>query len=418
MAPTATTKTRTKTKSPAQSTQLKKKKSADNIAAKATPAESAKRKKGEDEPVMKTKKAKVTILEPTKDNKKGAEKQEPKAKPKVVEKPKEKKLAKSKILAPSPKPDTESEAEEPQPTKSQSKSPVKSTSAKQPPKLISANANAKSKSQAKPAVSSVKPTKAKLKAKSPSPALSVSDEEDENGDKDGEDEKDAGEEVSDEEDEEDTHLHGFSTDDDDSSDEEDGEEKPGLSAFEIGKLPTVAKDDESVKRRLEKAKRQPTEDHGVVYIGRLPHGFYEDQLRGYFSQFGEITRLRISRNKKTGKCKHYGFIEFDSSSVAQIVAETMDNYLLTGHILKCKLIPKDEVHPELWIGANRKWRVIPRDRIVRVQHNKPRTVEQKAKANQRLIKRQNARKRKLEALGIEYEFNAVSYKKPKAAKAT
>lgn len=51
----------------------------------------------------------------------------------------------------------------------------------------------------------------------------------------------------------------------------------------------------------------------------------------------------------------------------------MDNYLLTGHILRCKLIPKDEVHPELWIGANRKWRAVPRDRVVRVQQNKARS---------------------------------------------
>lgn len=33
-------------------------------------------------------------------------------------------------------------------------------------------------------------------------------------------------------------------------------------------------------------------------MGRLPHGFYEDQLKGYLSQFGDVTRLRISRNKK------------------------------------------------------------------------------------------------------------------------
>jgi RNA recognition motif-containing protein len=73
---------------------------------------------------------------------------------------------------------------------------------------------------------------------------------------------------------------------------------------------------------------------------------------------------------QTGRSKHYAFIEFDSSSVAQIVAETMDNYLLLGHILKCKVIPKDEVHPELWVGANRKWRIVPHDRIVRLKHNK------------------------------------------------
>ena len=56
--------------------------------------------------------------------------------------------------------------------------------------------------------------------------------------------------------------------------------------------------------------------------------------------------------------------------MAQIVAETMDNYLLMGHILKCNVVPKDEVHPALWVGANRKWRNVPRDRIARVKHNK------------------------------------------------
>ncbi len=48
----------------------------------------------------------------------------------------------------------------------------------------------------------------------------------------------------------------------------------------------------------------------------------------------------------------------------------MDNYLLMGHILTCKVIPKDEVHPELWVGANRKWRVVPHGRISRLEHNK------------------------------------------------
>ena len=75
-------------------------------------------------------------------------------------------------------------------------------------------------------------------------------------------------------------------------------------------------------------------------------------------------------DKQTGKSKHYAFIEFRSSTVATIVCDTMNNYLLLGHILQCKLIPKDQVHPELWVGANKKWRVIPRDRIARVKQNR------------------------------------------------
>nr|KYP31432.1 putative RNA-binding protein C1827.05c family [Cajanus cajan] len=50
----------------------------------------------------------------------------------------------------------------------------------------------------------------------------------------------------------------------------------------------------------------------VLYVGRIPHGFYEKEMEGYFGQFGTIKRLRISRNKRTGKSRHFGFIEFES----------------------------------------------------------------------------------------------------------
>jgi nucleolar protein 15 len=117
-------------------------------------------------------------------------------------------------------------------------------------------------------------------------------------------------------------------------------------------------------------------------------------MKSYFTQFGDVTRVRLSRNKKvrlppypslekgsdnppslqTGKSKHYGFIEFDSASVAKIVAETMDNYLLNGHIMQCKVIPKDKVHPQLWVGANRKWRTVPPEQLTRAKHNKVRLL--------------------------------------------
>ena len=93
-------------------------------------------------------------------------------------------------------------------------------------------------------------------------------------------------------------------------------------------------------------------------------------MRAYFSQFGDVTRLRLSRNKRTGESKHYAFIEFASAAVAQIVQETMDNYLLMGHILRCKVVPKEEVHPRLWIGANRKYRAVPGGRKARQEHNR------------------------------------------------
>ncbi|KAK7690644.1 hypothetical protein QCA50_005743 [Cerrena zonata] len=250
---------------------------------------------------------------------------------------------------------------------------------------------------------------ASKKSKKPSPSPEPTDEEDQ-------DEKEDEGEGEGEETEKEGEFFGFSTDDDgDSSDDDDLNEAPAL---DVTKLPTIAKDDATVKRKLDQAKKKPAADKGVIYLGRVPHGFYEDQMKSYFTQFGDVTRLRLSRNKRTGRSKHYAFIEFDSSSVAKIVAETMDNYLLMGHILTCKVIPKDEVHPELWIGANRKWRAVPATRAARVKHNKPRTEEEQQKVESRLVKRQSEKKRKLAEAGIDYDFDAVSYKrKPRNSKA-
>ena len=100
-------------------------------------------------------------------------------------------------------------------------------------------------------------------------------------------------------------------------------------------------------------------------------GYASLAIKRYSQSISFIHPIAInSSSNQTGKSKHYGFIEFDSSSVAQIVADTMDNYLIMGHILRCKLIPKDQVHPELWVGANRKWRAVPRGRLTRLEHNK------------------------------------------------
>ncbi|KAL7185450.1 hypothetical protein ACSBR2_027401 [Camellia fascicularis] len=86
----------------------------------------------------------------------------------------------------------------------------------------------------------------------------------------------------------------------------------------------------------------------VLYIGRIPHGFYEHEVEGFFKQFGTIMRLRLAKNKKTGKSKHFGFIEFESPEVAKIVSECMHNYLMFEHMLQVHLIPPEHVHPKLW----------------------------------------------------------------------
>ncbi|KAJ4294542.1 nucleolar protein [Kalmusia sp. IMI 367209] len=146
-------------------------------------------------------------------------------------------------------------------------------------------------------------------------------------------------------------LAGFESERDESDLEREDE------GFNENALPDISK-----KKRKELEKARKDAEPGVIYLGRIPHGFFESQMKKYFSQFGTVNRLRLSRNKKTGASKHYAFIEFANAEVAEIVAKTMHNYLMFGHILQCRTIPPEQVHPELFKGANERFKVDPRNK--------------------------------------------------------
>lgn len=154
---------------------------------------------------------------------------------------------------------------------------------------------------------------------------------------------------------------------------------------------------------------EPTEGRkpGVVYISRIPHGFYEEQMRSYFSQFGSIDRLRLCRNKFTGNSKHYAFIQFSSSEVAGIAAETMNNYLLYGHLLKCRVVPETECHEKMWTGANRRWKVPPLARMRRIKHERKRTPGSWDKLQVKETTRRLNNSKRWKEKGIDYSLDRL-----------
>ena len=186
-----------------------------------------------------------------------------------------------------------------------------------------------------------------------------------------------------------------------SGDEKDPEEDEG---FEAGKLPPPLP--ESTFNKIN-ARSDPDNEHksgeGVVYVGRIPHGFYEHEMRAYFGQFGHINRLRLSRNKTTGASRHFAFIEFDSIEVAKIVEETMNNYLLFGHILKVKSLNSSQVDPKIWKGADRRFKKVPWAQIEGRKLAAPMSREQWEKRVENEQKRRTQKAEKMKEIGYEFE---------------
>ncbi|VUC33449.1 unnamed protein product [Clonostachys rosea] len=183
--------------------------------------------------------------------------------------------------------------------------------------------------------------------------------------------------------------------------------KPGQP---VGKIPDVS-------QAVQKAAKAASDgEAGIIYVGRIPHGFYEHEMKQYFSQFGKVTQIRLSRNKKTGASKHFAFIEFAEASTAEIVAKTMDNYLLFGHILKCKVLPKEQAHDDIFKGANKRFKKVPWNKIAGKNLEKPLS---EASWKKKVTKEQNKRNKSAELLkkiGYTYEAPAIQAIPPPAPK--
>lgn len=191
----------------------------------------------------------------------------------------------------------------------------------------------------------------------------------------------------------------------DSSDEADTDNDKKIGTYkkgqDVGKIPKPKKQAKAVNDTSGSGKP------GVMYLGSVPHGFYEHEIREYFSQFGDITRLRVVRNKKTGASRHRAFVEFADAEVADIAARTMDNYLLFGHILKAKLVHPDQVHPELFKGANRRFNVVPWNAMQGRHLQRPLGESKWQGKINKEEQRRAARAEKLKALGYEFEPPAL-----------
>lgn len=104
------------------------------------------------------------------------------------------------------------------------------------------------------------------------------------------------------------------------------------------------------KKKAKLAKKEEDTGPGTIYIGHIPHGFYENEMKKFFSQFGKITNIRLARSRKTLNSKGYAFIQFKSAEVAKIAAEAMNNYLFFEKLLKCEYVPNEKLHPDTFKG--------------------------------------------------------------------
>jgi len=84
-------------------------------------------------------------------------------------------------------------------------------------------------------------------------------------------------------------------------------------------------------------------DEQQLFVGNLPHVVSNEELREFFSQFGQVIDVRINRKGPTRDVPNFGFITFDSPDVVQKVLAAKPLFLGNKHRLNVeeKKLPGD-----------------------------------------------------------------------------
>ncbi|MXV16306.1 RNA recognition motif domain-containing protein [Hufsiella ginkgonis] len=67
-----------------------------------------------------------------------------------------------------------------------------------------------------------------------------------------------------------------------------------------------------------------------IFCAGFPYSLEEDQLRGIFEQYGEVSSIKIITDKETGRSKGFGFVEMADESEALKAIENLNGLQVGG----------------------------------------------------------------------------------------
>lgn len=67
-----------------------------------------------------------------------------------------------------------------------------------------------------------------------------------------------------------------------------------------------------------------------IFVGNLNYYLNEDELRQVFEEYGEVSSVKIIRDRDTGKAKGFGFIEMPNDTEANTAISNLDGAEIKG----------------------------------------------------------------------------------------
>ena len=80
-----------------------------------------------------------------------------------------------------------------------------------------------------------------------------------------------------------------------------------------------------------------------IYVSNLSFNVEDDDLRGFFEEYGEVTSAKVVTDKMTQRSRGFGFVEMSDDAAAQKAISELDGASVQGRNIRVTVAkPKEE----------------------------------------------------------------------------
>ena len=90
-----------------------------------------------------------------------------------------------------------------------------------------------------------------------------------------------------------------------------------------------------------------------IYVSNLSFNVEDEDLRDFFTEYGEVTSDKIITDKETGRSRGFGFVEMSDDEASKKAIAELDGATVEGRTIKVTEAKPKEDRPARTSGGNR-----------------------------------------------------------------
>jgi RNA recognition motif-containing protein len=71
-----------------------------------------------------------------------------------------------------------------------------------------------------------------------------------------------------------------------------------------------------------------------IYVSNLSFAVQDEDLRGFFTEYGEVTSAKVIMDKFTNRSRGFGFVEMPDKAAAEKAVKELDGATVDGRAIK------------------------------------------------------------------------------------